>query len=327
MGKKTLQEFITEATKIHGNMSCYNYVDFNGSKNKVQIICSIHGSFYQTPNMHISHKNGCPKCANIRNALKHLENTEIFVRKAVKKYGTRFSYIKTDYVKSNQKIKIICKIHGEFLQTPNNHLCGAGCPSCAKIKISESRRKTKQYFVDMANKKHKFAYDYLNSNYKDSQTKVAIRCPNHGLFYQTPAKHLFGNGCPNCKYSRGEQKIANYLYEEKIEYKTQYKISECKKIKPLPFDFALIDKKKNLIGLIEYQGEQHYKPMRFSKGKEKFQNIKKSDKIKQEYCEKNNIPLLIIPYTSFKSIEIEIKNFMAVVAEDNNETQRTFRKS
>lgn len=64
-------------------------------------------------------------------------NTEEFIQKAIEKHGNKYDYSKTNYILSRQKVIIICPIHGEFLQTPNDHLNGCGCPECGKISKKE----------------------------------------------------------------------------------------------------------------------------------------------------------------------------------------------
>ena len=79
-------------------------------------------------------------------------------------------------------------------------------------------------------------------------------------------------------------------------FKSQYKIDECKDLRPLPFDFAIFIQDK-LTGLIEYQGKQHYCNIDFFGANGRFEKQQQRDNIKREYCKKQNIPLIEIPYT------------------------------
>ena len=114
------------------------------------------------------------------------------------------------------------------------------------------------------------------------------------------------NGCPRCKSSHGEKEIEKFLIKNNLLYKSQFRIKECKNKKPLPFDFAIF-KNEKLIGLIEYNGSQHY-DIKFSK--EQFLQTQLTDKIKQNFCKENNISLLTIPYTEYNSIETILKNWI-----------------
>jgi hypothetical protein len=75
----------------------------------------------------------------------------------------------------------------------------------------------------------------------------------------------------------------------------------------LPFDFAIFDDSNNLIGMIEYHGEQHYHKHRDFK--KNLDEIQKRDKINVDYCKDNNIPLLVIPYKKYKEITTLVRDF------------------
>ena len=100
-----------------------------------------------------------------------------------------------------------------------------------------------------------------------------------------------------CLNSSGEEIISKILQSLKINYKTQFTFSDLKgDYNNLRFDFAIFDKNNNLKILIEYQGEQHYKKWG-NESIERFQKRLEYDQKKRDYCNKNNIPLLEIPYS------------------------------
>lgn len=126
LGKyKTTEEFIKEAKEIHGNKYDYSKVKYVNSSNKVTIVCLIHGEFKQKPNGHLSGK-GCPKCAKV-----YKPTTEEFIEKVKEMHRYEYDYSKVNYINTSTNITIICFKHGEFQQTPENHLNGCGCPKCA----------------------------------------------------------------------------------------------------------------------------------------------------------------------------------------------------
>lgn len=109
-------------------------------------------------------------------------------------HGDRYDYSKFVYKNSKTKSIIICKKHGEFLQSTNNHLSKhnqCGCPKCCNMY-------SKEEYVVKANKIHHNFYDYSKLNYTHSWNKDTIVCPKHGEFLQTPVAHLRGDGCPSC---------------------------------------------------------------------------------------------------------------------------------
>lgn len=95
------------------------------------------------------------------------------------------------------------------MQTPHNHLQGDNCPLCKKDKMSKLFCKTNQEFIKEASLKHNNLYSYNKTNYINALEKVVITCHKHGDFYQTPNRHLSGQGCPICKLSKGEILIYN----------------------------------------------------------------------------------------------------------------------
>lgn len=122
------------------------------------------------------------------------------------------------------------------------------------------------------------------------------------------ASRVQGTGCPRCNESKGEKKIRIYLENNKINYQHNYRFSKCRNKCPLPFDFLILV--GNKIGLIEYQGIQHFKPIeRFGGVKALKSNIMR-DSIKEKFCLDNDIPLLKINYKKFNDIESLTKNFI-----------------
>lgn len=125
--------------------------------------------------------------------------TDEFIAKAKLIHGDKYDYSKVEYIGALKKVCIICPDHGEFLQTPNNHTQGQGCPKCKGDKIRERFSSSKEEFIKKARKVHKDKYDYSKVNYDGSLTKVCIICPKHGEFWQRPNAHLSGHGCPKRK--------------------------------------------------------------------------------------------------------------------------------
>jgi len=120
--------FIEKAQKIHGNKYDYSLVDYKGAYDKVKIICSIHDEFEQKACDHI-YGYGCPKCGGTMKS-----TTEDFILKAKKVHRNKYDYSLVDYNLCTDKIKIICKKHGEFEQLAHIHLSGCGCPICNQSK-------------------------------------------------------------------------------------------------------------------------------------------------------------------------------------------------
>jgi len=209
--------FIPESIKIHGLTYDYSETEYVLANEKVTIICKIHGSFLQTPHSHLTGR-GCSECGKIKQCENNIASSALnFIPDSIKIHGDTYDYSKTEYVKSNDKVTIICKIHGSFLQTPLAHLRGQGCFKCGKTRMGAIQTdKCALDFEPRARIIHGLTYDYSLVEYVNTHKKVIIICKEHGSFMQTPKSHLSGCGCPDC----GNEKIAHSwlnLYEENKE--------------------------------------------------------------------------------------------------------------
>jgi hypothetical protein len=290
---KSTNEFIERVKTIHKNKYNYSKVNYINAKTKVEIVCPKHGSFKQTPNDHLKGRE-CFKCGKIIQSISNTKSTNNFINQANKKHGLkRYDYSKVKYIRSDSNIIIICPKHGEFEQQPKSHLKGHDCPECANLKRSISSTSTTEKFIEKANKKHGLGkYIYSKVDYKEAKSIVKIICPKHGEFEQQSNNHLNGQGCPICNESKGEKGIRQFLENNKILHITQKKFNDCKNKKKLSFDFYLPD--KNIC--IEYQGEQHYRPIKYFGGDKVFELYKFRDNIKRNYCQLKGIKLIEIKY-------------------------------
>lgn len=100
-------------------------------------------------------------------------------------------------------------------------------------------------------------------------------------------------GCVGRSY--GEELVKEVLDKHEITYEEEYKFDDLKDKGFLRYDFALLDKKDEVIELIEFDGRQHFIDGSF--GGSYLEEIQHRDNLKNEYCKKNNIPLTRIPYT------------------------------
>ena len=130
--------FIIKARKVHGDMYDYSKVVYVKNTDKIIIICNTHGQFEQTPKGHLR-GCGCKLCANLVRANKRKQDINEFITKANEAHDNFYDYSKVEYINSNTKVIITCKLHGEFEQIPNSHLCGRGCPRCGSIKQGETK--------------------------------------------------------------------------------------------------------------------------------------------------------------------------------------------
>lgn len=219
--RKTTEEFIKESQVVHGNKYDYSLVEYVRIISPVKIICKKHGVFEQQPCNHIK-GCGCPKCAIERNLKKQRYSTEYFIIKAKEVHGDKYDYSLVDYINSSAKVKIICPVHGVFEQNYQKHCYEKrGCWECGKKSCADKNRFSQEQFIDKAKKVHGEKYDYSLVNYVNSQEKIKIICPTHGVFEQVPTSHLKGVNCEKCSilqrtviYRKGKEKVLKSFYEK-----------------------------------------------------------------------------------------------------------------
>ena len=293
--QKNISDFIKDAKNVHGSKYDYSKVNYINNHTKVTITCRKHGDFEQIPNSHLNGR-GCPKCA-----MERILNLN-FIRRAKKNHNEYIDYSRVNYINSHTKVELIChkkdkegNEHGIFYQLPYQHIQGYSCPKCAldtnRIKHQTTSSET---FKEKGMKIHdgKYIYDLVNEeNYNGIKKKVPIICKEHGVFWQTPDKHINSRqGCPKCKSSHLENNVRNILKEKNILFIEQKRFDW---LGQLSLDFYI----PSLNTAIECQGIQHFTPRDFAyKGNEwsneLYEKIIERDSRKNKLCKENGIELI-----------------------------------
>ena len=125
--EKRKKQFIDKANIIHNFKYDYSQINFISTHYKINIICPIHGIFSQYAGAHLSGE-GCPYCNK-----GIIKTQDTFINEASQIYNNKYDYSLVVYKNNYTKIMIICKKHGIFKVTPNNHLHGSECPICQKL--------------------------------------------------------------------------------------------------------------------------------------------------------------------------------------------------
>lgn len=210
MRRLTTTEFIKRANTVHNNKYTYTSTEYINWKTKVTISCQKHGDFSMRPNSHTSGKQGCPVCGIEDTNNANRDSLETFLKKAQVVHGDKYDYSKSVYSGSKSKLIITCSEHGDFEQTPNNHL-SYGCLMCGGTEVL-----TTEQFITRCSSKHNNKYSYTKVSYKNTKTKVDIICPKHGLFQQKAGAHLAGSGCSKCTATGFNASKPGLLYYFKV---------------------------------------------------------------------------------------------------------------
>lgn len=290
--KEKYDLYLAQAKEVHGDKYDYSKIVLTEKFNKVDpviIICPKHGEFKTDLVHHIDFKNNCYKCAK--------ENSKItldaFLERSNKIYNSQYDYSRVKFNKLSDKIEIICKKHGPFIQRANSHLMGNGCRQC----FMDNSRLTNDAFIQKAKSIHGNVYDYSKVVYLGNKKKVEVVCPRHGSFWVKPNAHTScKSGCPRCRESFGEKLVAKFLSKSKILFERETRIKDYN----YRFDFYLPEQKI----YIEYNGVQHYKPVDRFGGLENFLKTQENDKVKKELVKNLNSFFITIDYTkySYKSV-------------------------
>ena len=223
--------------------------------------------------------------------------------------------IKENYKNKKQKLELQCSC-GDIFDVTFENFERRNKRKCNKCSFSE--RAVKAYLSYEAVKediegKNGNGCTLISTEYIDAHTNLDIKCACGNMYSCTindfiSDKHQIQCGECSKKQSKGEVKIKKYLISKNILFKEQLTFSDCKYILPLRFDFAIFDNNSTIIKLIEFDGQQHFKPVRFGgvsteKALISFNRAKNNDDTKDSYCSVNNISLLRIPYWEFKNIK------------------------
>lgn len=241
------------------------------------------------------YKKYCNICSAEILSQKNRRTHEEFIREVNTILGNDYEVL-TKYINSKTKVKILHKKCG-YIWNVVPYAITYGkykCPKCYNT-IKKTTASFKKEIFDL------FGDEYeVIGEYKNYHTPIEIKHKKcNRIFKIQPANFITSKCCPLCskdRKSKGEEKIAEILTKMNIKFEREKRFEDCKNKRPLPFDFFLTD--RNII--IEYDGEQHFKP-KFNK--ESFENIRLTDKIKNIYCKEKNIKLIRIPYTEFNNIE------------------------
>lgn len=313
--KKTREWYESKGYKFTktGDIFCVKAEDLSlGSKQKVKVKCDYCGRIidvvYKDYVNYNYDKYACSHCKGIKASENTLGQRQQYLYNKIKSVCDEFGYTlltnKEDILNSESRVDYLCPKHGLHNTKAYTLFLGHGCNDCA----IENRDWNKNKPEDVIKLGEKLDINILNPNeYVDYYTEnlqcVCNKCKNIYITSYQMLKQGRCLICPMCtkSESHGETKIRLYLENHNILFEQQKRFNDCRTRVPLPFDFYLPD----LNTIIEYDGEGHYQVIDFNghNGEETFKSTTKNDKIKNKYCNDNNINLIRIPYWEFNNIE------------------------
>ena len=250
--------------------------------------------------------SNCPSCGCEASKSRSEKNR-------INNIGEKFGRLTiVDILWGNAPVRAVCKCDcgndyiGIKTDITSGHTQSCGCLQSEKA----SEANTKDWTGHVSN----FGVEFLSQDSMNDkgQWLWKCRCGICGnVFVDLPARinsgHVTSCGCR--VQSSGEEYIQNLLEDMNVNFKPQYTFADCKNKYPLHFDFAIFNCEK-VIGLIEYDGKQHFEAIDWFGGEDGFRKTKQRDEIKNTYCKSHDIPLLRLPYTlSIDEIKKQIHEY------------------
>ena len=277
----------------------YDEKDYKTNKDKMYFFCNDCGNMVSIrPDTLLANHtvNGCKWCELI---LKRKRNSETrktkeqFIEDAIKIHGNEYNYSKIKYVNNKIPIEIFHNKCGKiFWQSPLKHLQGSGCLKCC------GRDRTTEEAIEDLKSIFGDKYDYSKVEYINATKELTLICKKHDIIVKASYHDLMSVPNRKCCYKEWQSKpnlhIKDWLDNNGIKNLPEHTFDNCKYKDLLSFDFYLPEYKT----VIEYQGEWHYFDF-----KGQLETQQKRDKIKREWCVKNQITEIEIPYWEFENID------------------------
>lgn len=311
--KLTAAEFVAKATEAQQDKYDYTNTVYVDSKTKLEVRCKKHNLvLWTTPNSHLIGTGCCPICAKEARQKAFTSSKEDAIKVLPVDVQTAYDFSEAVYKNYHSPITLRCRKHDIYFTVRYETLFHkSGCPECAKERARDKYCLSQEEFINRLVAIYGDTYDYSKVKYINSKEKVELVCKEHGSFFKAPVKLYNGGGCQRCKISNGERRIQSILIELGYDYVPEFTFEDCRDKLPLRFDFAVFHE-GGLWFLIEYDGVQHYRQNeQWATDKHSLlENVQKRDSIKNEYCRKNNISLLRIPYWKYTQISTVVGNYI-----------------
>jgi hypothetical protein len=289
----TVDEMLQRCINIHNKKYDYQETIFLNTSDNIKIFCNTcEKYFFQRYDAHTASidPQGCPQCSN---RMPLTQKTAI--EKCIRIHGVKYNYSNSIYSGAKNKINVLCNdcksMFNVNFNAHTNKNKPVGCSKCAgNLKLTTASALDKCRLI------HGDKYDYSNTVYYGRNKNINVFCKtcnkNFSVSYRGHVRKNNPSMCKYCNMSHGERKIIDFLTINNIEYIFHHRFNNCRYKNKLEFDFYL----PYLNKCIEFNGEQHYVPIKHFGGIKKFNENKLRDNIKQKFCSSSNIDLIVIPY-------------------------------
>lgn len=277
---ETIREFVEAETDC--TLVSTEYIKY---AEPLEFVCGCGIKFNKTwAKFHSTGQRRCNKCAFKQDN----KGIEAFSKEVFDLVGDEYTF--HEYITANVKASLTHNKCGyTYKAAPSHFLLGKRCPYCnggVKLGVKAFEKKLLNLYGDEIK---------VISGYTDMRTSAKFINIESGVEFTALPTNVIQGYSLGRKISNGEFVIKDWLDTNKVYYEYQYSFSDLKR---KPFDFYVPDKNT----LIEYDGEQHYKPIDYFGGEDKYKKQVKTDKSKTSYCNKNKIELIRIPYWKFDEI-------------------------
>lgn len=297
--KLTKQEIISQVNAL--GLTFIRFINYDGKESEFIVRCEYNHDEYKT-NLNILNKGrkakGCPYCKYINKIQTNIDKVGYDnVKLYCENLGFTLLTPKEEYKGISSNLQLICdKGHKFTISFANLKKRENKCSDCLKEeRINKAKNRANELNYTL----------FLLDHYENKNDKLDILCDKGHSWHPTYDSFVNAkNKCLFCQYSKGEEVIEKILIENSIEYINQYQFDDCIYKRKLRYDFYLPD----FNTCIEFDGIQHYEPQDYFGGDDSFEDLHCKDMIKNEYCQKNNINLIRIPYYELDNIEIILKH-------------------
>lgn len=261
---------------------------FESTKKSLLVHCNKCNMDFKRSWVALKNYPDCPFCSNKKVSW----DTHTFAMYVDRVTNGEYKLV-SEFKKANLNVKIkhiTCNSIYDVM--PLNFLKGDRCPNERYLRVSQTQRMGQETFKKKVSILTGDEYSVIG-NYRTARLKILMKHNKCGRTWEiTPDSFLRGHRCPHCIESQGEHNIFLFLSKKHIDFISQYKFKDCKYKFLLPFDFYIPS--KNMC--IEYDGIQHFEPVKHFGGEKRFKVRKIRDRIKNKYCKTHGIKLLRIKY-------------------------------